>query len=66
MNEVLPIGAKWPRYFKRLHVYVGEPVQMDDLFLLPSSKETSKKVVGRVMDAIRALEQRALADAARN
>lgn len=63
MSEVLPIGAKWPRFFKRLHVYVGEPVNMDDLFELPSSKETSKKVVGRVMEAIRALEQQAQADA---
>lgn len=64
MHRLLPIGASFPRFFKRLDVYVGKPIDMSDLFALPSSKETSKLVIGRVMEALKVLEAQADADEA--
>jgi len=62
MRHLLPVGARWPRIGKRLEVYVGEPVKLDDLFQLPPCKETSELIVARVMAAIGELQARARAE----
>jgi len=54
MHKLLPIGRKFPTFFNRIDVYVGEPVDMSDLFELPSSKETSRLVIDRVMPMVSA------------
>lgn len=64
MHNVLPIGVSFPKLFKRVDVYVGKPIDMSDLFALPSSKETSKLVIDRVMAALHELEAQADADEA--
>ncbi|MDY0001376.1 MAG: lysophospholipid acyltransferase family protein [Polyangia bacterium] len=64
MHKVLPIGTSFPRFWKRIDVYVGSPIDMSDLFALPSSKETSRLVIDRVMEALHGLEAQADADEA--
>ena len=55
----MPVGkpltfGRRPRSINILVKY-GPPVPLDDLRELPSSKDTSLKVVGRIMDHIEAL-----------
>lgn len=56
MNEILPIGARWPRFFRRLDIYIGTPVPLDDLLAQEDSLETSQAIVGRVMEHIAGLK----------
>lgn len=53
MDEVLPIGARWPRMGKRVSVYFGRPVPYGDLADGPRSREAAQAIVDRVMDRIR-------------
>ena len=53
MDRVLPIGAKFPRIFKRLYVVYGEPVDCSDYLDRPRSRETAQELVDRVMDVLR-------------
>ncbi len=53
MAEVLPIGARMVRPFKRVTVYYGEPVDYSEFLDRPRSKETAQEVVDHVMDRIR-------------
>jgi 1-acyl-sn-glycerol-3-phosphate acyltransferase len=64
MDTLLPIGSAWPKLFRRIEVNVGKPIDMSDLYALPSSKETSKIVIQRVMDAIAELKAESEARAA--
>lgn len=64
MHNLLPIGRSFPTFFNRIDVYVGKPIDMRDLLELPSSKETSRLVIDRVMAALHELEARADADEA--
>ncbi len=64
MHRLLPIGRSFPTFFNRVDVYVGEPLDLSDLHALPSSKETSRLVIDRVMEALHELEARADADEA--
>ena len=55
MDQVLPIGTVRPRLFKQIRVIFGDPVPVEDLFELPDCKETSQKIIDRVMEHIAAL-----------
>jgi len=52
MDKVLPIGRTFPRFFQSVSVIFGEPIPMDDLLYLPDGKETSQKIIDRVMEHI--------------
>ena len=56
MDQVLPIGTARPRFFKKIQVVFGDPVPVDDLFDLPDNKETSQKIIDRVMEHIAELK----------
>ena len=53
MDEVLPIGRRLPRLFRRVYLYFGEPVDYSDLVDRPRSKETAQLLVDRVMERVR-------------
>lgn len=53
MDEVLPIGSRLPRLFRRVYLYFGEPVDYSDLLDRPRSKETAQLLVDRVMERVR-------------
>ncbi len=52
VDQVLPKGAIIPRIFKRTEIVFGSPIEMADYYALAESKETSQKIVDRVMEAI--------------
>jgi 1-acyl-sn-glycerol-3-phosphate acyltransferase len=64
MENLLPVGTVWPRIFRRIELNVGKPIDMSDLFARPSSKETSRLVIARVMEAIAELKAQSEARAA--
>ncbi len=53
MSDVLPIGHKVPRMFKRIYVRIGPPVDYSDLLDRPRTRETAQALVDRVMERIR-------------
>ncbi|MBN2056152.1 1-acyl-sn-glycerol-3-phosphate acyltransferase [bacterium] len=55
MNDVLPVGARFPLPFRKVRVVFGPPVHLDDLYDKPFCKETSILMVERVMDDIKRL-----------
>lgn len=56
MNQILPIKSSFPKFFKRIKVNFGSAIRMDDLFELPSGKETSQRIIDRVMAHIALLK----------
>ncbi len=56
---VMPVGKRvgWGKKFRSLDVLIkyGKPVYLDDLKELPNCKETSQKIVNRIMEAIEEL-----------
>ena len=55
LHKVLPIGAKCPRFFKRIDVIVGEPVSLDDLRTLPDEPRTWQAIADRIIARLRDL-----------
>lgn len=53
MREVLPIGSKFPRPFKRVTIYYGEPFDYSAYIGRERSKETAQELVDEVVDVIR-------------
>ena len=54
MQQVLPIGSRWPRFFKHIYVSYGPPVDYSEFIEHRRTKETSQLLVDRVMERIRA------------
>ncbi len=57
MDQVLPVGARFPRFSRRITVRYGKPLDLSSFYGRKKSKETSQAVMDRVMDAIRALRR---------
>ncbi len=53
MDELLPIGARFPRVGKRVTVYIGKPLDYSEFQDRPRSKETAQELVDRVMERLR-------------
>ncbi len=53
MQEVLPIGSRWPRFFKRLYVYYGAPLDYSEFLDGSRDKDTAQKLVDCAMDKVR-------------
>ena len=53
MDELLPIGSRFPRIRKRIYVYIGKPIDYRDFLGEPRSKETAQRIVDRVMERLR-------------
>ncbi len=57
MQDVLPIGKRIPRIFKRIYISYGEPVDYSEFLDYPKRQEAAQGVVDRVMAAIRKQHQ---------
>ena len=60
MDRILPIGARFPRAGKRLSIYIGRPLDYEDLADQGRSRDVAQRIVDRAMDRIR-FQRRALA-----
>ena len=54
MNDVLPIGRRFPKLFQRVYVYYGKPIDYSEFLDLPRTKATSQALIEVVMQAVRA------------
>jgi 1-acyl-sn-glycerol-3-phosphate acyltransferase len=54
MQDVLPIGSKFPRLWRRVRVMYGKPVDYSEFLDQPRTRETAQEVVDKVMEVIRA------------
>lgn len=54
-NRVLPVGGIFPRPNKII-IKFGEPIKIEKFLSLPSSKQTFKLIVDKVMEEIRKLQ----------
>jgi len=57
MEQVLPIGAYFPRMFKRIYVSYGPSLDYSDFVNKPRSKETCQELVDEIMKQIRRQHQ---------
>lgn len=57
VHKILPIGAKFPRFFKRIYVYYGRPVDLSEFAHREKNKETAQAVIDKVIDEIKALQK---------
>jgi 1-acyl-sn-glycerol-3-phosphate acyltransferase len=55
LDRLWPKGAKFLKMGQHLKITYGKPVYLDDLYDLPSSKETSKLITERIMAEIKKL-----------
>jgi 1-acyl-sn-glycerol-3-phosphate acyltransferase len=53
MQEVLPIGSRWPRFFKRIYVSYGAPIDYAEFLDGGRDKDNAQRLVDRVMGSIR-------------
>ncbi len=56
MDKVLPIGSSFPRFFKRIYIYFGRPLDLSEFKGRKTDRETAQEVIDKVMEAIRALK----------
>lgn len=56
MDKLLPVGSVIPRFFKRIYVYYGKPLDLSEFKSLPKNKETARLIIDRVMAAIQQLQ----------
>ncbi len=57
MDKVLPIGAKFPRIFRRIDIYFGQPIDLDRFDRMEPGREKSQQAVDRVIAEIKLLEK---------
>ncbi|MBI2569311.1 MAG: 1-acyl-sn-glycerol-3-phosphate acyltransferase [Candidatus Schekmanbacteria bacterium] len=55
MEEILPVGARFPRIGKRARIAFGAPIDLSEYYELPAGKDTSQLIVNRVMAEIAVL-----------
>jgi 1-acyl-sn-glycerol-3-phosphate acyltransferase len=55
MDKVLPVGSILPRFFKRVYVMYGRPLDLSEFYGRQKSKEVAQAIMDRVMEAIREL-----------
>lgn len=53
MDKLLPIGSVFPRFFKKIYIYYGEPLDLSHYYLKDKSKEMVQAMMDGVMDHIR-------------
>jgi 1-acyl-sn-glycerol-3-phosphate acyltransferase len=56
MGDILPIGARFPRFGRRAEIIVGPPFRVDQFLSLPNTRETWQRIADHVMERIAALE----------
>lgn len=52
MDDVLPIGSRFPRFWRRVSIYFGKPIEYADLLGPEPSRELAQTIVDRVMDRV--------------
>jgi len=57
MDKVLPIGASFPRIFKKIYIRFGKPIDLSEFRDREKNRETAKLVMQKVMDNIRKLKE---------
>lgn len=55
MDQVLPVGARFPRMFKRVSVRYGPPLDLSEFYDRKRSKEAAEAIMDRVMNTIRSM-----------
>jgi 1-acyl-sn-glycerol-3-phosphate acyltransferase len=55
MDQVLPIGSVFPKFFKRVYVVYGEPLDLSDFYGQEKNKATAEAITAHIMQAIRNL-----------
>lgn len=53
MGKLLPIGSKFPRFFKRISVYYGQPIELSEFYGKEKNKEIAQDIMNQVMERIR-------------
>ena len=57
MQEVLPVGSVFPRFFKHIYVSYGPPLDYSEFLEKRRDKETFQELVDHVMKKIRQQHQ---------
>ncbi len=57
MNRVLPIGSVFPRFFKRIYISYGRPLDLIEFRGKGKTKKTANALISQVMQAIRRLHK---------
>ncbi len=55
-HKALPRGSSFPRFFKRITVVVGEPIEFSDDELSAKGRDAYQHITDRIMEAIAAIE----------
>ena len=53
MDKLLPIGSIFPRIFKRIYVYYGEPLDLSEFYGREKNKDVAQSIMNQVMETIR-------------
>lgn len=56
MDKVLPVGSWLPRFFKRVYVYYGKPVDFSCFYGRGKNKEVAHDIMNVVMDTMRDMQ----------
>ncbi|MCH8871478.1 1-acyl-sn-glycerol-3-phosphate acyltransferase [candidate division KSB1 bacterium] len=53
MDKLLPIGSIFPRIFKRIYIYYGEPLDLSEFCGREKKKDVAQSIMNQVMETIR-------------
>ncbi len=57
MDKILPIGSIFPRFFKKIYVYYGKPLNLSEFKSKEKNKETAQEIINQVMEAINGMQR---------
>ena len=56
MDQVLPIGTVCPRFFKKIYISFGKPVDLREFYTQGKNKEVARAIMNRVTDRLRLMK----------
>ena len=58
MDKLLPIGSIFPRIFKRIYVYYGEPLDLSEFYGREKNRDVAQSIMTQVMENIRRMHSK--------
>lgn len=62
LRDVLPIGSKIPRPFRKVTIIIGEPMNMEEFYRMENKLDTWKQISGAMITEIRRIRDEARAN----
>ena len=61
VEDILPIGCYWPRFFKKVVIVIGKPINLSDCYDIPDEAEARERIAQRLQRRLQSVLHKAAA-----